>query len=632
MIKIFTLIVLSLLLLSCATTNKSSRVSTPGFEENRVHKKSKTRSYGVDLGVEEAEKNIKGYGIADTGPLIIGEETPAFDLGEILRLEISAQRYPDKTEAVVGMLKYAETYKDPKIAQRAYDLSVFLYDSDISRETAKLWYEIDPQSPAAQTSYIKELITNSNYKLAFELMAQRIEQGRASDFRPIANFYQLLDEEQARDLIRTYIRYMNIYPEAKNNLRAGLDIAYYRLAHFLFYQEQNDKSLQLLNLIIDSNTSGNNESLMQQVIELKGRIYYLTKRSNGEPFYVKSIRDNPESYPLQIYYALYLIAQQEAEKAEKMLIQMLEKKLIPAKDTNTILFLAMGAQKQSMANLLRKSLTYLQNLPDQDESSFRMGMVALAGRNEVLAEEFLSRVSTSSDFSYNALWLRLKNSINTRDFSAGEALLEEVLSYSRREYVFLTGRYANELGKRSYVKEAGAIMKTANDRIPFDEDLIQSSAFMYYETDQISAMKRQFDKAMTVSGESDAVKNSYGYSLTDKNIQLDKAKELIDDAIEANPISPAYVDSLGWWYFRKGELQKAEDLLQWAYRQKQDAEIAAHLGEVSWSQNKIQRAKYIWLTAYEQDSNSNVLQKIMDSHGINWRGLNPDSGFFNSDL
>ena len=632
MIKIFTLIVLSLLLLSCATINNSSRVSTPGFEESRVHKKSKTRSYGVDLGVEEAGKSIKGFGTASASPGIIEEEPPSFDLGEILRLEISAQRNPDKTESVEGMLKYAETYKDPQIAQRAYDLSVFLYNSDISRETAKLWYEIDPQSSAAQNSYIKELITNSNYKLAFELMAKRIEQGRTSDFRPIANFYQLLDEEQARDLIRTYIRYMNIYPEAKNNLRAGLEIAYYRLAHFLFYQEQHDKSLQLLNLIIDSNKSNNNVRLMQQVIELKGRIYYLTKRSNGEPFYVKSIRENPESYPLQIYYALYLINQQEEEKAEKMLIQMLEKKLIPAKETNTILFLTMGAQKQGMEDLFRKSATYLQNLPDKNESSFRMGMVALAGRNEVLAEEFLSRVSTSSDFSYNALWLRLKNSINTKDFSAGESLLEEVLSYSRREYVFLTGRYANELGKRGYVKEAGAIMKTANNRIPLDEDLIQSYAFMYYETNQISAMKKQFDKAMSISGQSHAIKNSYGYSLTDKNIQLDKAKRLIDDAIEANPISPAYVDSLGWWYFRKGELQKAEDLLQWAYRQKQDAEIAAHLGEVSWSQNKIQRAKYIWLTAYEQDSNSDVLQKIMDSHSVNWRALNPDSGFFNSDL
>ena len=69
----------------------------------------------------------------------------------------------------------------------------------------------------------------------------------------------------------------------------------------------------------------------------------------------------------------------------------------------------------------------------------------------------------------------------------------------------------------------------------------------------------------------------------DAGTHLDKAGELIAKANELIPDQPAYIDSLGWFHYKKGnypgalkELQRAEALLQPI--SPEDAEILEHIG------------------------------------------------------
>lgn len=77
--------------------------------------------------------------------------------------------------------------------------------------------------------------------------------------------------------------------------------------------------------------------------------------------------------------------------------------------------------------------------------------------------------------------------------------------------------------------------------------------------------------------------NFLGYMWLEKNVNLDKAEELIVRANEILPDNPAYVDSLGWVYFKKGDFRKALSELQRAAGlipqiQPEDAEILEHIG------------------------------------------------------
>jgi tetratricopeptide (TPR) repeat protein len=77
--------------------------------------------------------------------------------------------------------------------------------------------------------------------------------------------------------------------------------------------------------------------------------------------------------------------------------------------------------------------------------------------------------------------------------------------------------------------------------------------------------------------------NFLGFMWLEQNQKLEKAGELIAKANELSPDNPAYVDSLGWYHFKRGdypkalaELRRAEKLL--AKIEPEDAEILEHIG------------------------------------------------------
>src|SRR5207244_5641828 len=55
--------------------------------------------------------------------------------------------------------------------------------------------------------------------------------------------------------------------------------------------------------------------------------------------------------------------------------------------------------------------------------------------------------------------------------------------------------------------------------------------------------------------------NYLGYMLADRGVKLDEALGLIKKAVDLDPSNGAYLDSLGWAYFRLGKYESAEDTL-----------------------------------------------------------------------
>ena len=83
------------------------------------------------------------------------------------------------------------------------------------------------------------------------------------------------------------------------------------------------------------------------------------------------------------------------------------------------------------------------------------------------------------------------------------------------------------------------------------------------------------------------------------------AEPLIVRALEIPPDHPFILDSLGWVRFRRGDGAAALVHLERAYAKRQDAEIAAHLGEVLWSLSRRDDARRILdqaLAAHPEDT------------------------------
>lgn len=103
---------------------------------------------------------------------------------------------------------------------------------------------------------------------------------------------------------------------------------------------------------------------------------------------------------------------------------------------------------------------------------------------------------------------------------------------------------------------------------------------------------RLLEKSITLTPREEAqsaanTMNFLGYMWLEQNTRLDKAGELISKANELLPNQPAYIDSLGWFHYRKGdfkealrELKRAEVLIRESEQgmQPEDAEILEHIG------------------------------------------------------
>lgn len=105
--------------------------------------------------------------------------------------------------------------------------------------------------------------------------------------------------------------------------------------------------------------------------------------------------------------------------------------------------------------------------------------------------------------------------------------------------------------------------------------------------------------------------NALGYSLADRNVSLSEARRLIAKALEFAPDDAYIVDSMGWVEFRSGNLSEARRLLEKAFEGQPDAEIAAHLGEVLWTQGDVAAAKAIWKRGLQLNPTNATLLKTL---------------------
>ncbi|MDH5204804.1 MAG: tetratricopeptide repeat protein, partial [Hylemonella sp.] len=131
-------------------------------------------------------------------------------------------------------------------------------------------------------------------------------------------------------------------------------------------------------------------------------------------------------------------------------------------------------------------------------------------------------------------------------------------------------------------------------RFPKDVELMYELATLAEKLGHVAQMERLLRRIMVLKPDFHHAYNALGYSLADRNVRLNEARQLILKALEYAPGDPFITDSLGWVEFRRGNLAESLRLLQTAYKAKPDAEIAAHLGEVLWAMDQREQALGVW--------------------------------------
>jgi tetratricopeptide (TPR) repeat protein len=159
-------------------------------------------------------------------------------------------------------------------------------------------------------------------------------------------------------------------------------------------------------------------------------------------------------------------------------------------------------------------------------------------------------------------------------------------------------RYADIFIRLKRFKEASEQIDRASALAtkPYEQLYVYFLRGEFYDRQKMyDEAETQFRKALAIDPHHAGVLNYLGYMLADQGRKLPEALQLIGEAVNLEPQNGAYLDSLGWVYFKLGQYSEAEaNLLKANERMNTDPTIHDHLGEVYEKTGKLKLAVEQW--------------------------------------
>ncbi|HMH08930.1 MAG TPA: tetratricopeptide repeat protein [Terriglobales bacterium] len=113
--------------------------------------------------------------------------------------------------------------------------------------------------------------------------------------------------------------------------------------------------------------------------------------------------------------------------------------------------------------------------------------------------------------------------------------------------------------------------------------------------------EEMFRKVLVGDPQNATALNYLGYMLADRGLKLEEALGLIKKAVDLDPSNGAYLDSLGWAYFRLGKYESAEDsLIKASQRIGTDPTVQDHLGDLYQKTGRLKLAAAHWERAISE--------------------------------
>ena len=183
------------------------------------------------------------------------------------------------------------------------------------------------------------------------------------------------------------------------------------------------------------------------------------------------------------------------------------------------------------------------------------------------------------------------------DTDEAAKLLREMLAGSaddREIYLDLAQVY--ERGRRFTEAETAARTAEKMPGRPAESEMVWFLLGAIFERQKkFDLAEEEFKRVLEVNPRNAPALNYYGYMLADLGTRLDEATELVKRALAEEPYNGAYLDSLGWAYFKQNRLAEAEGSLRKAVeRNSHDPTIRDHLGDVYFKTGRIDLAAAEW--------------------------------------
>jgi tetratricopeptide (TPR) repeat protein len=372
------------------------------------------------------------------------------------------------------------------------------------------------------------------------------------------------------------------------------------LAQDLAISEQFDEALKLYQELATENPRDSQASLRMSQIYRQQRKFDLARQALN-----KASELNPDD--LEIKYNESLLQEDEGKLSEaivtlKQIIDTTAKKSYSK------------AERDYRAGMLERLGTLYRNLEQFDQAADAFRQIEsldpdVASRAEAqiidtyrMGKDFTKAQQLSdaaakkypNDRTLLAVRASLLADLGKGDEAAAE--LKKTLGGKNDRETYLTLAQVYDKS-HNYVEMAKAL--DAAEKLSESKDDKVTIYFMrgamFERQKKFDLAEKQFREVLVLDSQNASALNYLGYMFADQGVRLPEAQELIEKAVAVEPNNGAFLDSLGWVYYRQNKLKEAEEQLNRSLQMiSKDPTIHDHLGDVYFKQGKLKEAIAQW--------------------------------------
>ena len=492
----------------------------------------------------------------------------------------------------------AKHSNDSRIAARATYIAVYGKQYEHALETLERWHELSPEDQDVNRMYAITYIKLRQPEKAVPYIEEILDEsdGEPKD-KALAVKLLLQKEAETGDGL--------ILLDALNRKQPGNVHMLILQARYAAQLEQYDNAIALLDQVITIDPALDDVHVIKaRILEAQG------EREASKALIAKVLESHADNTSLRMQYARMLVEDREFDKAREQFLILREQ------------------DPKSPEVLMSLALLYIETRQLDEASAYLDELIKMDKKVDV-ANYYHGRIAQSRDQHKQAIayYLKVKNgvyvfeaklriaSLFARLDRPDEAieqlkvLAENTTSWPDKVRAYLAqGEILRSLQRH---EEAFKMYSRALQLNPDDADLLYARALTAEKVDRMDVTEADLIKVLSTEPQNANALNALGYTLADRTERLQEALEYIKRAAELIPDDPAILDSLGWVSYRLGKMQDALKWLGMAFEKLEDAEIAAHYGEVLWKSNQQDKAREVWNKGKQLNAEHPVLVETL---------------------
>ncbi len=251
-----------------------------------------------------------------------------------------------------------------------------------------------------------------------------------------------------------------------------------------------------------------------------------------------------------------------------------------------------------------------------DARAYLMAGLGASYADKDSAAEFYLRKSIAMDSTNPNAWQALGILFyQNKHFNRMVQVMTRAAELFPNEYrinLFL-GLALNQAGKNE--QAIGPLEKAVSLR-PTDTDALSTLGQVYESLHRYDDAYRIYETALKLDAKNSLILNNYAYSLSERGLDLEKALKMAKLAVQLDPNNSAYLDTMGWVYFKLGDYRKAESYVSKALEQRQKSDgspatLEEHLGDIYDKLGENEKAVGHWKKALQDEpGNATLKEKI----------------------